>query len=459
MRVAVAVAGATAALAGCSRVAELRERVAPASPHERYAEGLRAAGLGSTALGAEWLRAADAALVAARPVTLPAREAVYLAPDEPAALGYRARLRRGERLVVEVEASGGAPALVFVDLFRREAGAVAADGSVAADGGAALAPRFERLASADSAGARVETVAREDGEVVVRLQPELLRGGRVTVTLRTDASLAFPVEGRTSRAVQSFWGAARDGGRRRHEGVDIFAPRGTPAVAATDGVVTGVRATAIGGNVVWLRDDHGPQTLYYAHLDTQFVARGQRVRLGDTLGLVGNTGNAASTAPHLHFGVYTRSGPVDPYPFVRTPRPAPPPVAADLAALGEWRRVREGAAALRDAPADGASLGRLERHTLVRVEGAAGSSYRVRLPTGAPGGGYLAAAALEPVARPVGRPAARAAAAVLDRPAPGAATMDSVAAGERLEQLGRSGGYAAVRTGAGRIGWVPADAL
>jgi hypothetical protein len=174
----VAVAGlAAVALAGCSRVAELRERVAPASPHERYAERLRAAGLESTALGAGWLRAADAALVAARPVTLPAREAAYLAPDETGALGYRARLRRGERLVVEVEAGGGAPALVFVDLYRREP-EPAGQATVAADGGAAPAVRFERLASADSAGARVETVAREDGEVVVRLQPELLRGGR-----------------------------------------------------------------------------------------------------------------------------------------------------------------------------------------------------------------------------------------------------------------------------------------
>jgi hypothetical protein len=115
------------------------------------------------------------------------------------------------------------------------------------------------------------------------------------------------------------------------------------------------------------------------------VARGQRVRLGDTLGLVGNTGNAATTAPHLHFGVYTRGGPVDPYPFVHTPRAAPLAVAADLAALGEWRRVRE-SASLRDAPAAGASLGRLERHTLVRVEGAAGGSYRVRLAGGDAGG-------------------------------------------------------------------------
>jgi len=57
-------------------------------------------------------------------------------------------------------------------------------------------------------------------------------------------------------------------------------------------------------------------TLYYAHLDKQLVSEGQYVKKGDTLGLVGNTGNARYTPAHLHFGIYTYSGPMDPFPFV-----------------------------------------------------------------------------------------------------------------------------------------------
>lgn len=426
-----------ATVAGCNRVAELRERVLPASPRERYAERLRAAGLDGTALGSGWLRAGEAALRTAGPVALPAREVGYFAPDETAAAAYRARVRRGQRLVVQAEAVGEAPFLLFVDLFRATLDSV---------------PRFERVASADSAAAVLEAVAREDGEFLVRVQPELLRGGRYSVTVRVAASLAFPVEGRDSRAVKSFWGADRDGGRRRHEGVDIFAPRGTPVLASTDGTVAGVHTTAVGGNVVWLRDARARQSLYYAHLDRQLVSVGQAVRVGDTLGLVGNTGNAQTTAPHLHFGVYTRGGPVDPFPFVEEPRGEPPRVSAALPALGEWRRARR-ATSLRERPNDGRVLAPLARHTIVRVDAAAAGAYRVRLPNGEPGG-YVAAAALEPLEPAVARVAPRAPALVLDRPAPAGAAMDSLRVGESRPALGRFAGYAAVRTRGGRIGWV-----
>ena len=56
--------------------------------------------------------------------------------------------------------------------------------------------------------------------------------------------------------------------------------------------------------------------MYYAHLDKQLVHEGQQVKKGDVVGLVGNTGNARFTPSHLHFGVYTVKGPIDPLPFV-----------------------------------------------------------------------------------------------------------------------------------------------
>lgn len=129
-----------------------------------------------------------------------------------------------------------------------------------------------------------------------------------------------PVAGLRLARVDSSWGAARSGGRH-HEGADLFAPRGTPALAATDGEVLRVGVNPLGGNVVWLVGEDAT-LFYYAHLD-RFADRlvaGQTLRRGDTIGYVGTTGNAAHTSPHLHFGAYplwNRFRPVDPVPLLR----------------------------------------------------------------------------------------------------------------------------------------------
>ena len=74
----------------------------------------------------------------------------------------------------------------------------------------------------------------------------------------------------------------------------------------------------LGGKQVWLRDGLFGNSLYYAHLDSIIATNGQRVKIGDTLGLVGNTGNARTTPPHLHFGVYSHgSGAINPLPFLK----------------------------------------------------------------------------------------------------------------------------------------------
>jgi murein DD-endopeptidase MepM/ murein hydrolase activator NlpD len=126
--------------------------------------------------------------------------------------------------------------------------------------------------------------------------------------------------------VQGLFGDGREGGRRRHEGIDIFAPRGTPAVAAVDGWITGAATNRLGGNVVWLWSPTKRVALYYAHLDRHAVTRGDRVWAGDTVGYVGTTGNARGTPPHLHFGIYvTGEGAVDPFHFVVDPAAADPP--------------------------------------------------------------------------------------------------------------------------------------
>ncbi len=127
--------------------------------------------------------------------------------------------------------------------------------------------------------------------------------------------LRFPVRGFGPGAVISVFGDQR-GSSRLHQGIDIEAPRGTPVVAVTDGVVEGIRDGGSGGRQLYLRDARG-RRFYYAHLDDWSVAEGTTVRAGDSLGTVGNTGNAQATTPHLHFEVLLgkRRRAVDPLRF------------------------------------------------------------------------------------------------------------------------------------------------
>lgn len=129
------------------------------------------------------------------------------------------------------------------------------------------------------------------------------------------STLVFPVAGKSSK-VGGYWGDYRNG-NRRHKGVDIFARKGTPVVAISDGVVTSVGNGGKAGKYVWVKSADHSLTAYYAHLDKQKVYRGQRVRKGQVLGTVGNTGNARYTPSHLHFGIYTGKGAVNPLPYIK----------------------------------------------------------------------------------------------------------------------------------------------
>ena len=96
--------------------------------------------------------------------------------------------------------------------------------------------------------------------------------------------MTFPVKGLSPRSVQSQFGAQRDAGRRSHEGIDIFAPRGTPVVAAIDGWVGSSTANGLGGNVIWVWSPVGGLRTYYAHLDRYDprVREGMPISRGDT---------------------------------------------------------------------------------------------------------------------------------------------------------------------------------
>jgi murein DD-endopeptidase MepM/ murein hydrolase activator NlpD/SH3-like domain-containing protein len=373
-------------LAACGVIEDLPDRLFDRrTEREKYEDGLTAAGLHATALGGDWKTAGERALAAAPVVTLPVEEQGYFAPGEPAALSWRVAVRRGQRLSLVVTFAADSTARLFLDVWRDSRDTV---------------KRFERILEADSGTRALSWSPRRDGELIVRVQPELLRGGRFTARLGVDPVLAFPVENRGEADIKSRFGAPRDGGRRDHHGVDIFAPRGTPALASADGVVRRVEVTNLGGKVVWLRDRDG-HALYYAHLDRQYVTDGQEVTVGDTLGFIGNTGNARTTPPHLHFGIYSRGeGPLDPWYFIYRPRGTVPKLTADTSRLGDWLRTPPAAVALLSRPdARDSSARMLEAHTPLRILAATGNWYRVRLPDGQTG--FVGASKLESLARPL----------------------------------------------------------
>jgi murein DD-endopeptidase MepM/ murein hydrolase activator NlpD len=112
------------------------------------------------------------------------------------------------------------------------------------------------------------------------------------------------------------WAAARSGGRQ-HEGTDIMAPHGAKELAYTDGVISDEHTNSLGGTVLYLKGDNGDE-YYYAHLSGYAVPEGTRVKAGQHIAYVGNTGDARYTASHLHFEVHPGGGaPVNPYPYVK----------------------------------------------------------------------------------------------------------------------------------------------
>lgn len=416
------------ALAGCSKPQTLSALFQKTTPHDDYARALDRAGLQEAALGRQWQQAASQALRDSLLVTLPVLETGYFRPEQPTAASYRYVVRAGELVHVRLTLAPG-PTLasrVFVDAFAL---------------GAGRAPELQKWIATDTTAAGTYDYSyqvADDGQHLLRVQPELLTAGRYTLRLWRGPGLGlFPVKGRTDQAIGSFWGNERDGGARRHEGVDIFAPRGTPAVAATDGYITRTGESRLGGLVVWLADAHTGQHLYYAHLSKQLVHPGQQVRAGDTLGLVGNTGNARTTAPHLHFGIYRAGrGAVDPWPFLHREDPVPAALAGPDR-LGEWvRPVR--------------NRTNLAPTTPLLVLGQQAGRLRVETPEGRRR--YLPAttvAAAEPLRR-LKLPAER---EVQTRPLAAAPALGAWPAGTAVAVLGQAGGYSLLRGPGAEAAW------
>lgn len=182
---------------------------------------------------------------------------------------------------------------------RQEALAQARARRLAAERAAERARSERERASALAAARRAERAAR----AASRTTPSVGTGGM--------HCLVGPVH-----SFADTYGAPRSGGRR-HQGVDVFAPRGSPSYAVTSGVVTRAGNNRLGGLMIYLRGDNGVE-YYYAHFASLAVSPGQRVAAGALVGRVGTSGNAEGTSPHVHFEMHPGGGrPVNPTPFVR----------------------------------------------------------------------------------------------------------------------------------------------
>jgi murein DD-endopeptidase MepM/ murein hydrolase activator NlpD len=140
--------------------------------------------------------------------------------------------------------------------------------------------------------------------LLATLPVSLHRDGRSVVETLRARDLLVPVEGITASHLHDTYNDARSGGRV-HDAIDIHAPRGTPVLATTDGMVIKLHQGARGGNSLYQLDEDGRTRYYYAHLDryAEGVNEGVRVTRGQVIGYVGDTGNAQPGDYHLHFAI------------------------------------------------------------------------------------------------------------------------------------------------------------
>ena len=134
-------------------------------------------------------------------------------------------------------------------------------------------------------------------------------------TQHPPKKIFMPLQVSKSR-ITNTWHAPR-GANRLHEGQDIFAPRGTPTYSATRGYIYNIGQNGLGGQTVSVIGAGG-RVYYYAHFDSYApgISEGDYVTPQTVLGYVGTTGNAQGTPPHLHFGVYTPTGAINPLPLL-----------------------------------------------------------------------------------------------------------------------------------------------
>ena len=177
--------------------------------------------------------------------------------------------------------------------------------------------------------------AGHDSAQVIRLGPWPQR------VQPSEKEIIVPVSGVSRKGLKDTWGVPRDGGRT-HKGIDIMAPKGAPVVAAMSGRIVRLYQSERGGITLYQSDEDGRHIFYYAHLDRYApgIRAGMKVRQGQVIAYVGETGNAP--VPHLHFEIqkqnssrqWWRGEAFNPYPVLRSgalpAKPAKAPLLAHM---------------------------------------------------------------------------------------------------------------------------------
>jgi hypothetical protein len=329
-------------LAACQTPEIVPEVFSPNASHQEYERSLIGQNLAQTPMGQAWIAAGDPAENPSAINLIPFQEQRLFDPAVPDAAYYLFEGIIGQRVKISIltEAETG----YFADLFSLEspdsrapwypaegyketwsenrfrpvATALGELGSNPPASEVQLSPKAAILGSS-----QIIMEPREERFYLLRLQPRLLEGGQFNVTVNADPLLSWPVKDSNLEDTWSFFGAPRDGGGRVHHGIDIFAPRGTDLLAADDLYISRIQTRERGGRTVFLEDRDRGFVYYYAHMDdwAEGLQRGQFLPEGTKVGEMGNTGNAITTPPHLHFGIYQSSwrGSLDPWYFFTGP--------------------------------------------------------------------------------------------------------------------------------------------
>ena len=144
--------------------------------------------------------------------------------------------------------------------------------------------------------------------------------------IASPPSLIVPVSGVTPDQLRDTFADARSEGRV-HDAIDIAAPRGTPVLAAADGAIVKLFPSERGGTTIYQSSTDNKYIYYYAHLEryAEGLAVGHFAKQGETIGYVGDTGNAGAGNYHLHFSVAVVADPkrywegtnINPYPLLK----------------------------------------------------------------------------------------------------------------------------------------------
>ena len=241
-----------------------------------------------------------------------------------------------------------------------------------------------------------------------------------------------------------------------HTGMDFTASVGTEIHATGNGVVNKVEMNGRGyGNNVTIDHGYGYETLY-GHMSKIAVRQGQKISRGDLVGFVGNTGNARTIAPHLHFGIYGfTDGATDPLPFIRLGRGPARQSLLSHARLGDSARVSSTRTVVRLAPhSDAAILRELPKSSALIIIGGTEAWLRVELPDGLTG--YTAGNMTEAEKRPLRRLVLPIAKPLLDAADSRAAAIKLLPIGSAVDVLAVDHSFQLVRNADGQTGWLSA---